>query len=131
MEIGSKLSTVVAPTHEVSLAALVTIMSTAVKRSIAISLSQATGLLGSTAPPPVVVTAPTPLTQWRSQWSPGHDDWRRGLGKVLGQVTAVVLLVVVRPELLTVVTPTHQVSLAASVSVMASSISRSITVSLS
>ena len=65
MEIGSKLSTVVAPTHEVSLAALVTVMSTAVKRSIAISLSQATGLLGSTAPPTVVVPSTASLA-WDS-----------------------------------------------------------------
>jgi len=65
MEIGSKLSAIVTPTHEVSLAALVTVMSTAVKRSVTVSLPQATGLLWSTAPPTVVVPSTASLA-WDS-----------------------------------------------------------------
>ena len=131
MVVGSELLAVVTPTNQSSSAAAVTVIDSSISGSITVSLALTTGLLGSTAPPPVVVTAPASLTRGRSQGSSGQDDWRRGLGKVLRTVTAVVLLVVISSELLAVVTPTHEVSLAASVSVMASSVSGSITVSLS
>ena len=147
MVVSSKLLAVVTPTHEVSLTASVSVIETSIPRSVTVSLSLTTGLLGSTTPPPVVVAAPTSLTRGRSKRSSGHDDRGCGFRKVLGQVTAVVLRVVVGSELLTVVAPAHEVSLehrletrsrivghwylASSVSVIDSAVKRPVTVTLS
>ena len=57
----------------------------------------------------------------RSFW-PGDISW---------SLTAVIFLVIVETKLETVVTPTHEVSLTASMSVMLTSVCRSVTVSLS
>merc|ERR1719411_2326032 len=84
----------------------------------------------SAAPPPVIVPAPAPLARGWSQGGPGHDDWSLGAGKVLGQITAVILLVVVGSEFLTVVAAAHQVTLAASVAVINSAVQWSVTVTL-
>jgi len=53
------------------------------------------------------------------------DDW-----SIIGSLTAIILLVVVGSELLTVVAPTHQASPAASVAIIDSSITSTVTVSL-
>ena len=72
--VGPELLAVVSPTHQTSSTATVTVIDSSVSRTVTVTLSLTTGLLRSTTPPPVVVTAPTPLTRGRSQGSPGHDD---------------------------------------------------------
>jgi len=109
--VGSELLTVVAATHQSSPTAPVTVIDSAVSGSVTVALALTTGILRSAAPPAVIVPAPAPLAGWWSQRRPGDDHWSRGAGQVLGQVTAVVLLVEVSSELLTVVAPAHQVTL--------------------
>ena len=111
MVIYSKLFTVVTAAYQVSLTASMAVMFAPVQGSVAVSLSLPAGVLRSAAPPPVIVPAPAPLAWGRSQGRPGHDDRGGGRGEVLGQVTAVVLLVVVSAELLAVVTAAHEVTL--------------------
>ena len=65
-------------------------------------------------------TPPSPASPGRGR-GPRHWHW---------PLTAVVLLVVIQPELLTVVRTTDQVSLAASVSVILPAVPRAITVTL-
>ena len=111
MVIGSELLTVIAATDQSSPTAPVTVIDSPVSGSVTVALALTTGILWSAAPPAVIVPAPAPLASRWSQRSPGHDHWSRGAGQVLGQITAVVLLVVVSSELLTVVAPAHQVTL--------------------
>ena len=66
----------------------------------------------------------------RLQGSARNKGWFLSHRDILRSVTAVVLLVEVGPELLTVVAPTHQASPAASVAIIDSSITSTVTVSL-
>ena len=111
MIVGSELLTVVTAAHQSSPTAPVAVIDSPVSSSVTVALALTTGILRSAAPPAVIVPAAAPLAGWWSQGGPGQDDGGRGPGQVLGQVTAVVLLVEVGPELLTVVTPAHQVTL--------------------
>jgi len=109
--VGAELLAVVGAAHQSSPAASVAVIDAAVPSSVTVALALSAGILRSAAPSPVIVAAPAPLSGWGSQGSPGHDHWSRGAGQVLGEITAVVLLVVVGSELLTVVAPAHQVTL--------------------
>ena len=62
VEVGSELPAVVTATHEVPPTALVTVVSAAVKWSVAVALAQAAGLLGRAASPAVVVPATASLS---------------------------------------------------------------------
>merc|ERR1719242_2592579 len=109
MVVSSELLTVVTPAHQVPPAASVPVIDPSITSTVTVPLALPARLLRSAAPPPVIVPAPAPLARGRSQGGPWHYHWGLGGGQVLGQVTAVVLIVVVGPELLTVVTPAHQV----------------------
>ena len=61
MIIFSELEAVVAAALQVSLAASVAVMLASIARSVTVSLSFITGLLGSTTSPPTVVPPRTPL----------------------------------------------------------------------
>ena len=111
MIVGSELLTVVTAAHQSSPTAPVAVIDSPISRSVTVALALTTGILRGAAPPAVIVPAAAPLAGWWSQGGPGQDHGGRGPGQVLGQVTAVVLLVEVGPELLTVVTPAHQVTL--------------------
>ena len=63
MIIFSELEAVVAAALQVSLAASVAVMLASIARSVTVSLSFITGLLGSTTSPPVVVPSCTSLTR--------------------------------------------------------------------
>jgi len=128
--VSSKLLAIVTPAHEVSLTARVSVIETSISRSVTVSLSFTTRLLWSTTSLPVVVTAPTSLTCRRLKRSAGHEDRFLSDREVLGSVTAVVLLMEIGSKLSAIVTPTHEVSLAALVTVMSTAVKRSVTVSL-
>ena len=71
------------------------------------------------------------VTRRRLQGHASRDQGQRLRdGQSLRKVAAVVLLVEVCPELLAVVAPTHQVSLAAPVTIIGSSVQRAVTVAL-
>jgi len=120
--VSSELLAVVTAAHEARSAASVAVIDSAVPKPVTVALSLPAGVLRSAAPPPVIVPAPAPLAWGRGQGRPGHDDRGGGRGEVLGQVTAVVLLVVVSAELLAVVTAAHEVTLASSVAVIDSAV---------
>jgi len=130
MVVSSELLAVVTPAHQVTLAAPVTVIDAAVPRAVTVTLALTTGILRSAAPPPVIVPTSAPLSGWWSQRRPGYDHGGRGAGQILGEITAVVLRVVVSSELLTVVAPTHQVTLAAPVSIINPAVQWAVTVSL-
>ena len=113
MVVGAELLTVVATAHQSNQATSVAVIDPSVPRAVTVALSLATGILRSAAPPPVIVPTPAPLSGWWIQGGPGHDHWSGGAGQVLREVTAVVFLVEVGSELLTVVAPAHQVTLVA------------------
>ena len=118
MVVSSELLTVVTAAHKARFAAFVAVTDSAVPRAVTVALSLPTGVLRSAAPPPVIVPATAPLARGRGQGRPGQDDGGGGRWEVLGQVTAVVLLVVVGAELLTVVTAAHEVTLGDGVSLV-------------
>jgi len=64
MIIRSKLLTVVTTTHQLSLAARVTIVLTPVTWAVTVSLSLVTGLQGSATPPPSLVIPPSASLSW-------------------------------------------------------------------
>jgi len=128
--VGAELLTVVATAHQSNQATSVAVIDPSVPRAVTVALSLATGILRSAAPPPVIVPTPAPLSGWWIQGGPGHDHWSGGAGQVLREVTAVVFLVEVGSELLTVVAPAHQVTLAAPVSVIHPAVQRTVTVAL-
>ena len=130
MVVGAELLTVVATAHQSNQATSVAVIDPSVPRAVTVALSLATGILRSAAPPPVIVPTPAPLSGWWIQGGPGHDHWSGGAGQVLREVTAVVFLVEVGSELLTVVAPTHQVTLAAPVSIVNPAVQWAVTVSL-
>ena len=94
VEIMSKLLTIVAAAHQVSLAPFITIMLTSITRSITVSLSLITGILRCAASLAIIVPAPASLTSWRQQWYPRlrHCHWIDILN-CLGQVATVILRV--------------------------------------
>merc|ERR1719242_2157731 len=107
MVVSSELLTVVTPAHQVPPAASVPVIDPSITSTVTVPLALPARLLRSAAPPPVIVPAPAPLARGGSQGGPGHYDWGLGKGQVLWKVTAVILRVVVRSELLAVVTATH------------------------
>ena len=62
MVVGSKLETVVGATDEVSLAASVSIIVTAITRTITVTLSLIAGVLRGAAPLTIVISASASLT---------------------------------------------------------------------
>ena len=130
--VGAKLETVVGAADEVTLAASVAVIVTAVTRTITITLTLVTGVLRSAASPASFkVPAETSLVGRRVEGYPGSDDRGRSLHcQAVGQVTAVVFGMIVQPELPAVVTPTHQVSPAPLVTVVLSTVQGTVTVSL-
>jgi len=128
--VSSKLETVVRAAHQISLAAGMAIIETAVPRSVTVALALVTGIFRGAASLTVIVPTSASLTCWRLQWSPGNKGWLLSHGNILWSVTAVVLLVEVGAKLFTVVTPAHQVSPAALVPIVSAAVERSVTVSL-
>ena len=121
--VSSELETVVTATHQVSSTPSMAIIDAAVQRSITVTLAFTTRGLWCATSPSVKVPATTSLVCWRLQGDPGPDDGGRSLcSEALWQVTAVIFRVVVQPELTTVVTPTHQLSLATLVAVVLSAV---------
>jgi len=132
MEVGTKLETVVRAAHKVSLAASMTVIDTSISRSITISLAFITGILWSTTSLAVVVSTRASLTCRRFQGNSWQWLRSRSCGQEsLRKVTTIILLVIVETKLLAVVAATHQISLTTLMSIISSSISRSIAVSLS
>jgi len=131
MVVSSKLETVVGATDEVSLAASVSIIVTAVSGTITVTLSLITGVLRGAASLAIVIPASTSLT---CRWFKGHSSRDQGQrlrdSQGLWKVTAVILFMEVCAKLLAVIAATHQVSLTATVTIISSSIQRSITVTL-
>jgi len=132
VEIMSKLFTIVAPAHQVSLAPFITIMLTSITRSITVSLSLITGILRCAASLAIIVPAPASLASWRQQWYPrlSHCHWIDILN-CLGQVTAVILGMIICSKLETVVSPTHQVTSTTIMTIIGSSVKWSITITFS
>merc|ERR1719447_254754 len=129
VEVSSELEAVVTPTDQARLTALVTVMLTSVSRSVTVSLTYITGTLRSTTSPTLVVSAATFLPWGRLK----EDSWLR-FGRRCGDrwlLTAVVFRMIVQSELKTVVTPTDKIALTASMAVMLTPVTRSVTVSLS
>ena len=83
-----------------------------------------------TYPHPDSLAQPTLRAAAGEATPPSPASPGRGRGPRHWPLTAVVLLVVIQPELLTVVRTTDQVSLAASVSVILPAVTRAITVTL-
>ena len=87
MVVGPELLTVVAPTHQASPAASVTIIDSSIASTVTVSLTLPARLLRSAAPPTVIVPASAPLARGRSQGGSRHYYWSLGTGQVLGQIT--------------------------------------------
>ena len=73
MVVGSKLETVVGATNEVSLAASVSIIVTAVPRPVTVTLSLIAGVLRGAAPLAIVIPASTSLT-WNTMSALNNVD---------------------------------------------------------
>lgn len=129
--VGTKLETVVGAADEVTLAASVAVIVTSVTRTVTVTLTLVTRVLRSAASLTIIIPPSTSLTCGGLQ---RHTSWDQGKGlrdsQSLWKVAAIILLVEVCSELLAVVAATHQVSLAAPVTVISSSIQRTITVTL-
>jgi len=121
--VGAKLEAVVGAADEVTLAAPVPVIVAAITRPVTVTLALVTRVLRSAAPLAVIIPASTSLTCRRLQGHASRDQgqWLRD-GQSLRKVAAVVLLMEVCPELLAVVAATHQVSLAAPVTIIGSSV---------
>jgi len=131
MVVGSKLEAVVGATDEVSLAASVSIIVTTVPGAITVTLTLITGVLRGAAPLTIVIPSSTSLTCRRLQGNTSRDQGQRLRdSQGLWKVTAVILFMEVCAELLAVVAATHKVSLTASVTIISSSIKRSVAVTL-
>jgi len=129
--VGTKLETVVGAADEVTLAASVTVIVTSITRTITVTLTLVTRVLRSAASLAVIISPGTSLTCRRLQRHTSRDQRKRLRdGQSLWKVAAVILLVEVCSELLAVVAATHQVSLAAPVTIISSSIQRTVTVTL-
>merc|ERR1719402_1054885 len=132
MVVSTKLLTVVTATHKVSTTSSVSIINTSITCSITVSLSFITRILWSTASPTIIVTPSASLTCGRFKRNAWNDDrcwpicaYRRW------QITTVILLMEIKSKLLAVIAATDKISLTASMSIINTSIKRSITVSLS
>jgi len=77
MVVGSKLETVVGATDKVSLAASVSIIVTAITRTITVTLSLIAGVLRGAAPLSIVISASTSLACRRLQGNTSRDQWKR------------------------------------------------------
>jgi len=131
MVVSSKLETVVGATDEVSLAASVSVIVTAITRTVTVTLSLIAGVLRGAAPLAIVIPASTSLTCRRLKGNTSRDQGQRLRdSQGLRKVTAVILFMEVCAKLLAVVAATDQVSLAATVTIISSSIQRPITVTL-
>jgi len=119
--VGAKLEAVVGATYQVSLAASVAVIAAAIPGPVTVTLTLVTGGLRSTAPLAIIIPPSTSLTCRRLQGDTNCD---------LGPLAAVILLVVVGAKLEAVVGATYQVSLAASVAVIAAAIPGPVTVTL-
>jgi len=129
--VGTKLETVVGAADEVTLAASVTVIVTSITRTITVTLTLVTRILRSAASLTVIISSGTSLTCRGLQRHTSRDQRKRLRdGQSLWKVAAVILLVEVCSELLAVVAATHQVSLAAPVTIISSSIQRTVTVTL-
>jgi len=129
--VGAKLEAVVGAADEVTLAAPVAVIVAAITRPVTVTLALVTGGLRSAAPLAVIIPPGASLARRRLQGHASRDQGQRLRdGQSLRKVAAVVLLVEVCPELLAVVAPTHQVSLAAPVTIIGSSVQRTVTVAL-
>ena len=62
MEVGPKLETVVTPTHQITLAAGMTIIETSVPRSVTVTLALLAGIFRGATSLTVIVTTSTSLT---------------------------------------------------------------------
>merc|ERR1712044_74652 len=103
MVVGSKLKTVVGPTDEVTFAASVSVIVTAIPRTVTVTLSLIAGVLRSAAPLTIVISASTSLTCRRLQGNTSRDQGQRLRdSKGLRKVTAVILFMEVCAELLAV-----------------------------
>jgi len=132
MEVGAKLETVVGAAHQVSLAASMTVIGTAISRSITVPFTFITRVLWGATSFTIVISSRASLTCRRFK----GNSWQRLRSRSCGQesfrkVTTVVLLMVVETELLAVVAATDKVSLTPLMSIISSSITGSITVPLS
>jgi len=131
MVVGAKLEAVVGPANQISLAAPVSVIVTAVTGSVTVTLALVTGGLGGAASLAVIIPSRASLTCGGFQGHTGRDQRQRlGGGQGLWKVTAVILLVKVCSELLAVVAAAHQVALTTAVTIVSSSVQRSVTVTL-
>merc|ERR1719270_1582088 len=132
MEVGAKLETVVGAAHKVSLAASMTVIGTAISRSITVTFAFITRVLWGATSFTIVISSRASLTCRRFK----GNSWQRLRSRSGGQesfrkVTAVILLMIVETKLLAVVAATDKVSLTSLMSIISSTITGSITVSLS
>jgi len=129
--VGTKLETVVGAAHQISLAASVSVIITAVTGSVTVALALVTGGLRGAASLAVIIPSRASLTCRGLQGHTSRDQGQglRG-GQGLWKVTAVILLVEVCSELLAVVAAAHQVTLTAAVTIISSTVQRSVTVTL-
>jgi len=129
--VGTKLETVVGPTHQISSAASVAVIVTSITRTITVSLTLVTRVLRSAASLSIIISPGTSLTCRRLQRHTSGDQGKRLRdSQSLWKVAAVILLVEVCSELLAVVAAAHQVTLTAAVTIISSTVQRSVTVTL-
>jgi len=131
MVVGTKLETVVGAADEITLAASVAVIVTSVTRTITVTLTLVTRVLRSAASLTVIISPGTSLTCRRLQRHTSGDQGKRLRdSQSLWKVAAVILLVEVCSELLAVVAAAHQVTLTAAVTIISSTVQRSVTVTL-
>jgi len=128
MIVSPEFLTIVAATDKVTFTSTVSIIGSPIFRSITITFTLITRILGCATSPAVEVTTGTTLPCFGLQWYTRNDDrWFR-CWKVFWLITAVVFFMEVRTKLLAIVAPADKVSFASPMTVVHASIKRSVTV---